>query len=155
MGDAALHSKVWFDMLSAWCKEKFQFYITTVSIFTTWLVLPLRVIPTNMFERFLSLSSWPVIQPDVGFFTFLRENPNYARTISLGNTMLQLLLLFSALFTHFQNVLCIIAGKNTSLMCLRMLRWPYLGPKSQIWVLYAVIYLMFSEHLEQSAAVIE
>ncbi len=56
----------------------------------------------------------------------------------------------------FQNVLCIIAGKNLH-MCLRM--WQYLGPKSQIWVLYVykaiLIYLPFSEHLEQSAAVIE
>ncbi len=44
-------------------------------------------------------------------------------------------------------------------MCLRMLRRQYLGPKSQIWVLYVykaiLIDLLFSEHLEQSAAVIE
>lgn len=54
-----------------------------------------------MFESFLSLSSGPVIQPDVGFFDkFLTENPNYARTISLGNTMLQLLLfVFSLIYT--------------------------------------------------------
>lgn len=106
----------------------------------------------------LSLSSWPVKQPDVGFFDlFLTENPNYARTISLGNTMLQLLLCFQPYLHIFQNVLCIIAGKHTSHMCLRM--WQYLGPKSQIWVLHVykaiLICLPFSEHLEQSAAVIE
>lgn len=27
--------KVWFDRLSAWCKEKLQLYVTTVLIFTT------------------------------------------------------------------------------------------------------------------------
>lgn len=110
--------------------------------------------------RGFSLSSWPVIQPDVGFFDlFWTENPNYARTISLGNRMLQLLLCFQPYLHIFQNVLCIKAGKNTSLMCLGMLRWQYLGPKSQIWVLCVykaiLIYLLFSEHLEQSAAVIE